>query len=233
MRMSHSPYCFPFIRCDYSISLRQYRRKASRRDAYGCLPGTQMLERIRISIRNVNARMLWQRVGPRTSSHHVHVSWSGDMMRARRFRYCLPIIFQSNSFSTRSLPWRPSFCLSSSSWRRFVTDCAMVVHFSGSMRIPLTPSATASGIPPTVVATTGLPAALASNRTIPNPSVSPGTLSREGQKCHCSDRRRPDPLGWSIRPAGHSFAIPVSRFRSVSESSGHPYEPGTGKGSHR
>ena len=59
-------------------------------------------------------------------------------------------------------------------------DLASAVAFSGGTSRPLTPFSTTSGMPPTGVATTGAPQAIASTRTLGMPSLFPLMATRAG-----------------------------------------------------
>ncbi|PYM18506.1 MAG: hypothetical protein DMD81_05795 [Candidatus Rokuibacteriota bacterium] len=70
----------------------------------------------------------------------------------------------------------------------------------GGTRIPVSPSATASGLPPTRVAMTGFPAAMDSSTALENPSLRDGSTE----------------IATSDRISGTSCRRPVKMTRSAS-----------------
>ncbi len=77
----------------------------------------------------------------------------------------------------RTLPASPIAVARSGSSSRELTAIASALASCGGTRMPVSPSATVSGRPPTLVATTGRPEAIASIATIPCPSVYDGTTT--------------------------------------------------------
>ena len=75
-----------------------------------------------------------------------------------------------NSDSTRRRAASPSRRASSGSRRSRITASARASGSLGGTRRPVSPSTTSSGLPPTRVATTGRPAAMASSRALDMPS---------------------------------------------------------------
>ena len=80
--------------------------------------------------------------------------------------------------STRFRPFMPSpFAVSASSKRQISLE-ANASESRGGTKNPVSPSTTSSGTPPTFVATTGLPDAIASSSAMGRPSDSDGSAKR-------------------------------------------------------
>src|ERR1017187_7230578 len=81
---------------------------------------------------------------------------------------------QLNSAAARSRPRRPIAAASARSLSRTLMALASAAGSPGGERIPVSPSATTSGMPPTRQATTAAPHAIASRFTMPRGSYSEG-----------------------------------------------------------
>ena len=79
--------------------------------------------------------------------------------------YVLPIIFQSNRFSTNLRPASPNLRLNEISARRYKIFSIIWLTLPGSNNKPVSFSLIVSGIPPTLDATTGFPLDIASSMT--------------------------------------------------------------------